>query len=87
MVALVTGGSGFIGSHVVDNLISKGFDVRCIVRKTSNLQWLQNKSVTLLETSLSDKEGLKRAVEGVDYIFHIAGLTFARNYKEFLWVQ
>jgi len=84
MVALVTGGSGFIGSHVVDLLIQKGFTVRCIVRKTSNLQWLTNKPVELFEVSLFDKAGLSRALKDVDYVFHIAGLTFARNFDEFL---
>ncbi|MFH1050480.1 MAG: NAD-dependent epimerase/dehydratase family protein [bacterium] len=84
MVALVTGGSGFIGSHVVDLLISKGYDVRCIVRKTSNLQWLKDKPVELFETSLFDIVGLEKAVKDTDYIFHIAGLTFARNYEEFV---
>jgi len=82
--ALVTGATGFIGSHVADLLLEKGFDVRCIIRKTSNLQWLKDKPVEIIEASLDDKESLKGAVDGVDYIFHVAGLTFARNFDEFL---
>jgi len=83
-LALVTGGSGFIGSHVVDVLVSQGYNVSCIVRKTSNLQWLKDKPVKLIETSLYDKDLLKNVVQGVDYVYHVAGLTFARNYEEFV---
>ncbi|ROL56692.1 NAD-dependent epimerase/dehydratase family protein, partial [Bacteroidetes/Chlorobi group bacterium ChocPot_Mid] len=84
MKVLVTGGSGFVGSHVVDLLIERGYDIRCIVRKTSNLQWLKDKPVELVEASLFDKESLRKVLTDVDYIFHIAGLTFARNFDEFL---
>ncbi len=81
---LVTGATGFVGSHVADKLIEKGYEVKCIARKTSNLRWLENKPVEIIETSLNDKEKLKKAVEGVDYIYHIAGLVFAKDYDEFL---
>ncbi len=84
MKALVTGATGFIGSHVADKLLARGYEVRCIVRKSSNLRWLKDKPIELVEASLSDKESLKRAVEGVDIVFHVAGLTFAKNYEQFL---
>jgi len=82
--ALVTGATGFIGSHVVDLLLSKGFEVSCTIRKTSNLRWLEGKPLKLVEASFSDVESLKKATVGIDYIFHVAGATFARNYEEFL---
>ncbi len=84
MKALVTGATGFIGSHVADKLLAKGYDVRCIVRKSSNLRWLKDKPIELVEASLSDKESLKKAVKDIDIVFHVAGLTFAKNYDEFL---
>lgn len=81
---LVTGATGFIGSHVADMLLAKGYKVRCTVRKTSNLRWLEGKNIELIEATLYDKSALEKAVEGVDYVYHIAGLTFAKNYEEFL---
>jgi len=81
---LVTGATGFIGSHVADKLLAKGYYVRCIARKTSNLRWLDGKNFEIVEASLDNPESLIKAVEGVDYVYHVAGLTFARNYEEFL---
>lgn len=84
MKVLVTGATGFIGSHLADLLYEKGYSVRCTIRKTSNLQWLQGKPFELVEASLSDKQSLAKAAEGVDYIYHVAGLVAARSYEEFL---
>ncbi|MFP4368912.1 MAG: NAD-dependent epimerase/dehydratase family protein [Candidatus Kapaibacterium sp.] len=82
--AVVTGATGFIGSHVADKLLERGYEVICTVRKSSNLRWLKDKPIKTVEASLDDKESLKKAVEGADYIFHVAGLTFARNDDEFM---
>ena len=41
MRAFVTGGTSFIGSHLVELLVDFGYQVTCTVRKTSNLRWLQ----------------------------------------------
>lgn len=84
MKALVTGATGFIGSQVVDYLLERGYQVRCTIRKSSNTRWLENKPVELIEASLSDLNALEKAVSGVDYIFHIAGVTAASNYDTFL---
>ncbi len=84
MKVLVTGATGFIGSHLADLLISMGYEVSCTIRKTSSLKWLEGKNLKLIETSLHDVEALKQAVSGMDYIYHVAGLTYGRNYDEFL---
>lgn len=83
MKALVTGATGFIGSQTVDYLLERGYEVSCTIRKTSNTRWLDNKPVKLIEASLSNKEALIKAVEGMDYIYHIAGKTAAKNDAEF----
>lgn len=84
MKALVTGASGFVGSHLCDLLLEKNFEVRCLIRKTSNLRWLENKPFELFNGSLDDIETLNSAVRGMDYIFHVGGLVAARDYQEFL---
>ena len=78
-VAVVTGANGFIGSHLVDYLLKKNFEVRCIVRGSSNLQWLENKNVTVFNCGLFDKSGLREAFRGANYIFHVAGVVKAKN--------
>lgn len=72
--ALVTGGTGFVGSHVVDALLAAGYNVRCTVRRTSRLRWLEGKAVELVETDLAGAD-LSRLVAGIDSVFHFAGLT------------
>jgi nucleoside-diphosphate-sugar epimerase len=84
MKFLVTGATGFIGSHIVDLLLADGYEVKCIARKTSNLRWLKDKPVELIEASINDSKSLIPAVEGVDVVIHSAGLTAAKNYNEYL---
>ena len=84
MKILITGATGFVGSHVADILSSKGYDIRCIVRKTSNLRWVENKNYELMEASLNDADSLVEAVKGVDYVYHIAGLISAKNLEGYM---
>jgi nucleoside-diphosphate-sugar epimerase len=84
MKTLVTGATGFIGSHVVDILKQVDTEIACIARPTSDLRWLEGKGVHIVNASLHDKESLIPAVKGVDMIIHVAGLTAARNDEEFL---
>jgi len=78
-IAAVTGANGFVGSHLVDYLLGKNFEVRCIVRKSSNLQWLTGKDVKIFDCGLFDKNGLREAFKDVNYIFHVAGVVKAKN--------
>jgi len=78
-IAVVTGANGFVGSHLVDYLLAMDFEVRCIVRKSSNLRWLENKNVKLFDCGLFDKEGLRKAFKDSNYIFHVAGVVKAKD--------
>ncbi|HEY9186661.1 MAG TPA: NAD(P)-dependent oxidoreductase [Ignavibacteria bacterium] len=79
MKALVTGGTGFVGSHLTEKLLEKGWEVKCLTRKTSNLRWLKNLNVEIICGSFFDDNSLKKAVEDVDYIFHIAGAVMSKT--------
>ncbi len=82
MKAFVTGGTGFIGSHLVDHLIKdEGYsEVRCLVR--NNEKWLSGKQFTKVKGDLDDLAVLKKGVDGVDVIFHLAGMVKAPTYAE-----
>ena len=83
----VTGGTGFVGSHLVDLLLDGGCEVRCLVRDRTRLRWLQGKPVTLLEGDLGTWEVLREGVSGVDAVFHLAGVTAARSRGEYFSVN
>lgn len=79
LIAVVTGASGFVGSHLVDFLLEKNYKIRCIIRKTSNLRWLDGKDVELHICELTDMDGLRKIFEGADYIYHVAGVVKAKK--------
>jgi dihydroflavonol-4-reductase len=83
MIISVTGGTGFIGSHLVDRLLSQGHEVRALVRKSSDLRWLEGKPVTLVEGDVRDAASLENLLRGADYIYHIAGVVKARDREEY----
>jgi UDP-glucose 4-epimerase len=68
----VTGGAGFIGSHLVDALIARGDDVCVIDDLFSGSKENVPRDVTLVEASVTDEEAVRAAVEGVDVVFHQA---------------
>lgn len=82
MKAFITGGTGFIGSHLVDRLLDSGdyTEIRCLIR--NNEKWLKDKKFTRIKGDLNDLTVLKKAVKDVDVIFHIAGRVKAPTYEE-----
>jgi nucleoside-diphosphate-sugar epimerase len=85
--ALVTGGTGFIGSHLTDALIEKGVQVRCLLRKASDLKWLKGLPIEFVYGDCNDKTSLAEAVKGVDWVFHLAGVTKAIQEKTYFEVN
>ena len=83
MKAFVTGGTGFVGSHLVETLIDDPAysEIRCLVRSSD--KWLHGLDVTRVKGDLFDLKEITKAIEGVDIIFHIAAVTRAPSKKEF----
>ncbi len=78
-ISVVTGASGFVGSHLVDKLLAEGHQVKCILRKTSSRRWLEDKPVEIIDAGLFDKEVLKKVLKDADYLFHIAGVVKSKK--------
>lgn len=82
MKAFVTGGTGFIGSHLVDRLLEQGdVEVSCLVR--GNEKWLSGKKYNRISGDLSDLDAIKRAIKDVDVVFHNAALVKAPHWSQF----
>lgn len=81
---LVTGSSGFIGSHLIEELNKQGLKIKCLVRKNSNMQTIHALGVDYVVGDLHHYETLKDAVTHVDTIFHLAGRTKCRSEEEFM---
>ena len=73
MKTLVTGGTGLLGSYLVEALLDKGHEVRALVRKTSDASHLKTTGVELVYGDVSEYESLPPAVAGRDIVFHAAG--------------
>ena len=84
MPILLTGGSGFLGSHIAEQLDRQGTDVRVLVRPTSDTRFLEALDhVTLVPGTLGDKSSLLEATAGVDGVIHAAGAVKAKTPADF----
>jgi dihydroflavonol-4-reductase len=72
MTTLVTGATGFVGSHVARQLVASGDRVRVLARRSSNLKVLEGVDVEIAEGDLKDSVSLRRAMQGVRRVFHVA---------------
>lgn len=88
MSILVTGATGFLGSHVAEALSRAGREVTCLVRSSSNTRFLETlPGVRLVRGAVEDPKSLGPAFEGVTGVIHAAGLTKAKNPTEFMRVN
>ncbi|MCB0834273.1 MAG: NAD-dependent epimerase/dehydratase family protein [Bacteroidetes bacterium] len=87
MKALITGSNGFIGSHLTERLVADGVNVRCLVRPTSDLSNLEGVEVEYIFGDITEPGSLRQAVEGMDYVFHLGGITKAIDEKGYFDVN
>ncbi len=83
MKVLMTGATGFLGSHLAERLVNHGHEVRAVVRKSSKTDFLEGLGAELAHASLETGEGLRDAVQGVDAVVHGAAVVKARSAEEF----
>ncbi len=87
MKASVTGGTGFIGSHLVEALRARGDQVTCLVRSPKKAKALEEAGVSLVYGDLEHERSVAVFVEGADVVFHLASLLAAPSEQEFLRVN
>ncbi len=80
---LVTGGTGFVGSHLVEKLVRRGWRVRLLLRRTSSLRWLEGVPLEYAYGDVRDKASLAGACVGVRGVFHFGGVTRAFSASDF----
>ena len=81
--ALITGSNGFIGSHLVEYLQDRGDVAYAMVRKTSNTKNLDHRTVDYRYAGLTDVDSLAAAMEDVDVVYHLAGMTAGREAQDY----
>jgi nucleoside-diphosphate-sugar epimerase len=77
---LVTGATGFIGARLTHFLCSQGLEVRALCRSTSDISVFSNNPVQIFWGDVVDLPSVERAVDGCDYVFHLAG--YAKNWAK-----
>jgi dihydroflavonol-4-reductase len=79
MAVLVTGATGFLGSHIARKLVEKGNDVKILLRKSSRTANIDNIEAERVYGDVTDLDSLKSAIKGCDTLFHTAGLVSFRK--------
>jgi len=74
MKVFVTGGTGFVGSHLIQRLAQDGHELCCLVRKTSDVRLLEEVGATLITGDVTDKASLLEGMEGCDWVANLANI-------------
>src|SRR5687767_1792322 len=84
MKVLVTGATGFVGSHLVEALRRRGDQVTALARSAAKAEALTKLGVEVIRGDLDDATALGHAAEGQDVVYHVAGAVAAHDEIEFI---
>ncbi|HEX9974004.1 MAG TPA: NAD(P)-dependent oxidoreductase [bacterium] len=87
MKVLITGGNGFIGSHLIERLLTHHYEIVCLVRRTSNLQWIRDLPVEFAYGDITDFQSLYSIISNVDYVYHLGGTLRAKRADDFFKIN
>lgn len=82
MRVFVTGGTGFIGSHLINRLLEHGHAVRALVRSPNKGLGLRERGAEIVQGDLDDGEALRRGVAGAEVVYHVAGLIGLKGQRD-----
>ncbi len=87
MRAVITGGTGFLGSHLINQLIKKGYEIACLSRGTTDTSYIESIGVPIIKADITDRENIEKNIKEGDLVFHIAAIlgaakTSAEKYNE-----
>lgn len=85
--ALVTGATGFVGSHLCEALIARGWEVHVLVHISHGLNNLRSRPVRIFQGDVGQPATLVEPLRGVSHVFHLAGIVKARTIDEFMSVN
>lgn len=84
---LVTGANGFVGSHIVETMLEKKYEVSCMVRKSSDLSWIKTLPVSFKYGDFSDADFLENCVKDTDITIHCAGCVRAFGRRDYFTIN
>ncbi len=87
MRVTVTGGTGFLGSYLVRDLLAKGANVRVLARPSARADWLAAAGVDIVPGDLRDPESIARAVRGADIVYHLAAKVGSAPRKDYFEIN